>query len=193
MRSNPRQPQAFIGWDSNGWNNKQAAGRRIPKRYNQGHGSIAAGLLEKTGMRILVMDDYRPHGESLAELLQTKGHDAIYAQSYADAQWLFELFHFDSAFLDFDMPALSGPAVAAKLSEQFPTLLSVIVSAIVPAGARRAELRDLPFLKKPVLVEALWDVVAAIERQLAGSSLVRRMVYPLTKYQEGGPRGDRPL
>jgi DNA-binding NtrC family response regulator len=144
-------------------------------------------------MRILVMDDYRPHGESLTELLQTKGHDAIYAQCFADAEWLFGLFRFDAAFIDFDMPALSGPAVAAILSEKFPSLRSVIISAHAPVGARRVELGDLLFLQKPVPVDTLWELVAMIEREQAGSSLVRRTIYAVIKYQgKRSSRADRP-
>ena len=143
-------------------------------------------------MRILVMDDYRPHGESLTELLQSKGHDALYAQTLADAEWLLELFHFDVAFLDFDMPLRSGPEVAAVLSDRFPTLRSVIVSAHAPVGPRREELGDLLFLQKPVLLDALWELVNTIQREQAGSSLVRRRAYSIIKYREDRSRADRP-
>ena len=135
-------------------------------------------------MRILVIDDYKSHGESLAELLGAKGYEALYAESYRDAEWLLDLLRFDLAVLDFDMPGMSGPAVAAKLSERFPSLRSVIMSAHTPTGPRLKELGNLLFLEKPVLTNALLDIVTRIERDLAGSALVLRGRLPVVKYKQ---------
>ena len=66
-------------------------------------------------MNILVIDDYESYGESLVELLQALGHEAEYAPSYQDAEWLLELFEFEVALLDFDLPVLTGPKIAEEL------------------------------------------------------------------------------
>ncbi len=134
-------------------------------------------------MRILVMDDYRSHGESLAELLGAKGHDALYAETYSDAEWLLDLLRFDFALLDFDMPGMSGPAVAQRLSKRFPSIRSVIMSAKTPTGARLAELGGLRFLQKPVATSTLLEVLRQVERDLAGLALVQRSAFSLVKYK----------
>jgi len=133
-------------------------------------------------MRVLVIDDYQSHGESLAEFLQTRGHEAMYSGGYADAEWLLGLFRFDLAILDFDMPGMSGPAMAAKLAERFPRLRSLIVSAHAPVGKRRAELGDLPFIKKPVPPQELLDFIEAMNRERVGFSIVLRSAYSLVRY-----------
>jgi DNA-binding response OmpR family regulator len=133
-------------------------------------------------MRILVIDDYRSHGESLVELLLSWGHEALYAAGYDDAQWLLDLFKFDVALLDCDMPGMNGPAVAEKLAERFPDLRSVIVSAR-PPGTSRAELGSLHFISKPVRPQELLDFLQLMIRERAGCSIVLRSVYSLVKYR----------
>jgi DNA-binding NtrC family response regulator len=134
-------------------------------------------------MRILIVDDYRSHGESFAELLQSRGHEAMYAERFIDAEWLLGLFRFDLAFLDFDMPGLTGPALARKIAERYPEVHSVILSAHVPDGARRLELGELPFLEKPVPAALLFDLIEKLERARAGSALMRRPVFSVKKYE----------
>ena len=133
-------------------------------------------------MRVLVIDDYRSHGESLVELLQTRGHEAMYCGDETDSEWLLGLFRFDLAILDFDMPGISGPAMAAKLAKRFPELRSVIVSAHAPIGKRRTELGDLPFIKKPVPPQKLLDFIEAVNQERIGYSVVLRSVYSLVRY-----------
>ena len=134
-------------------------------------------------MRILVVDDYRTHGESLAELLQSRGHEAMYAERFADAEWLLGLFRFDIAFLDFDMPGMTGPTIARKIADLYPGVHSVILSARVPEGARRTELGDLPFLEKPVTTAVLFALVERLERERAGSALIPRGVFSIKKLE----------
>lgn len=133
-------------------------------------------------MRILVMDDYRSHGESLAEFLAAKGHEALYAETYAEAQWLVDLMRFDFALLDFDMPGMSGPRVAQGLAKRLPKIQSVIMSAKTPSGVRLAELGGLRFLQKPVYTSALLEILGQLERDMAGLALVQRSSFSLVKY-----------
>ena len=134
-------------------------------------------------MRILVIDDYRNHGESLLDLLRTLGHDALYAQSYGEAQWLLDLFRFDLAVLDFDMPETTGPAAARHLATRFPDMEQVIVSAHALRGTRREEVGDLAFLPKPVNRTALAALLDQIEQARIGSALVLRGPFAVIKYK----------
>lgn len=117
-------------------------------------------------MRILVLDDYRSHGESLAELLHSRGHEALYAANYQNAEWLLELFPFDFAILDFDMPDLSGPAVAARLARRSPPVRSAIMSAQPLTAPRRDELGGLRFLHKPFALARLLELLSEVEREV---------------------------
>lgn len=134
-------------------------------------------------MRILIIDDYRLHAESLVDLLGTLGHEALYAPSYSEAQWLLDLFPFDLAILDFDMPQMSGPAIAAKLAERFPSMRSVIVSAHSLEGARRVELGSLLFLPKPLQPQALAALLQSLQAVDAGLPLTVRRAFPMVKYE----------
>ncbi len=44
--------------------------------------------------------DYRPHGESLGELLRARGHDSFHAPSYREAEDVLASVRFDLALLD---------------------------------------------------------------------------------------------
>lgn len=134
-------------------------------------------------MRILVIDDYKSHGESLVELLKTLGHEGLYAQSFTDAQWLLDLFRFDVAILDFDMPAVSGPEAAQDLAKRFPEMQAVIVSAHTPEGDRLTCLGELPFLPKPVVHDTLRSLLEEFARARLGSVLIRRTGFPMIKYE----------
>jgi CheY-like chemotaxis protein len=138
-------------------------------------------------VRILVIDDYRPHGESLQELLRTEGHEALYAESYKGAQGYLDLLRFDLAFLDFDMPDMKGPVVAGKLSERFPTLRSVIISGHMPEEDLLVELGDLPLLRKPVSPPTLREFLQQVEREMSGLAVVLRSLFPVTPYCPAGP------
>ena len=139
-------------------------------------------------MRILVIDDYRPHGESLAELLESRGHEASYARNYVEARRLLDIHRFDCAFLDFDMPEMTGPALAGRLSESFPALRAVIVSARAPESLGLAEGSPFAFLQKPVSLCALTSCLDQVQQ---GSSIVLRSLFPLAPYR-GGPPGMSP-
>ena len=135
-------------------------------------------------MRILILDDYRTHAESLVDLLESLGHEAIAARDSGDADWLLQLFRFDLAILDFDMPERSGPAVARDFEIRYPEMPSIIMSAHRPEGARRRELGALPFLPKPLDRSILDSLLNAVLRCQAGSPLVLRAFYPVVKYEQ---------
>jgi hypothetical protein len=56
------------------------------------------------------------------------------------------------------------------------------VSAHAPVGKRRAELGDLPFIKKPVPPQELLDFIEALKRERVGYSIVLRAAYSLVRY-----------
>ena len=136
----------------------------------------------RTPVRILVIDDYHTHAESLVELLEALGHEALYAPTYSEAEWFLDLFQFDLAILDFDMPEMSGPAMARRFTVRNPKMQSVIVSAHSPQDERLKELGELLFLPKPLKSAALSDLLESVRILQTGLPLVLRQAFPLKKY-----------
>lgn len=137
-------------------------------------------------MKVLIIDDYRSHGESLVELVHVLGHEAQYAPSYAEAEWLLNLFPFDLALLDFDMPQMTGPMIASELTQRFPKLRPVIMSARAPDKRRKKEIGNLRFLQKPLTREQLQSLFNDLAREKGGCGLMLRASFPILRLDDPG-------
>jgi DNA-binding NtrC family response regulator len=135
-------------------------------------------------MRVLIIDDDRAHGESLSDLLNSRGHDAYFAPNVSEARWLLGLFRFDLAIVDYDMPDGVGPQVARSLEELDPELKAIVMSARQKDVELRRELEHFPFLPKPIRVEELLGAIAHFAHQQRGSSLVVRVSFPLERWKK---------
>ena len=136
-------------------------------------------------MRVLIIDDDRVHGESLSELLETRGHEAYFAPTLDEARWLLDLFRFRLAILDHDMPDATGLEVAAALHSIDPGIQPVLMSANDENRRRAAAAGLTPFLSKPIAIEGLLDLMGEIE---AGTSIMLRVAYPVAHYRRGSRR-----
>ena len=126
-------------------------------------------------MNVLIIDDYKSYGESLVSMIRVLGHEAQYAPSYTEAEWLLDLFPFQLALLDFDMPVMTGPTIAEKLTKRFPTIRPVIMSARPPDDSRREEIGDWTFLQKPLTRTVLQELLNHLAIEKTG---VRLMIRP---------------
>ncbi|MCZ6794845.1 MAG: response regulator [Planctomycetota bacterium] len=133
-------------------------------------------------MRILIIDDDRAHGESLSDLLNSRGHEAYFAPSLSEATWLFDLFRFDLAILDHDMPDLTGPQVARKLRTGDPAIRTILMSARESNRESCRALGSVPFLDKPIDVDRLLKLIGDLASPEA-SSLILRLSFPLERYR----------
>src|SRR5881394_2331650 len=91
--------------------------------------------------RILVADDNRDAGETLAMLLRLEGHEVHVAVNGLEAVELFEQISPDVAILDIGMPGLSGHEVAKRIRElgrQPPVTLIAITGWGQKADKERA-------------------------------------------------------
>ena len=130
-------------------------------------------------MRILIVDDDRAHGESLCDLLNSRGHEAYFASSWPEAEWLLGLFRFELAILDYDMPGVTGPQLARQLREVDPHLHSALMSARELDERRRQEAGPLPFIPKPIRVEDLLDLISEITAPRSSHAVTVRLSFPL--------------
>jgi len=134
-------------------------------------------------VRLLIIDDDRAHGESLADLLNTRGHEAYFAANLEDARWHLGLFSFHLALIDYDMPERNGPEVARRLIQEDPKLRCIVMSARKNDDARREELGDLAFMAKPISIDQLFELLIDVMAEDAGSSLVVRVAFPIVPYR----------
>ncbi len=134
-------------------------------------------------MRILIIDDHLEHGESLAELLTSHGHEAYFAPSALEAEWLFGLFRFDLSMIDFDMPDTTGAELARRLLARAPASDVVIMSAHGHGEIPIDVLGDLPFLPKPIEVASLLEFIDRLITRRRGAPIVLRAQYPLQRRQ----------
>jgi DNA-binding response OmpR family regulator len=137
-------------------------------------------------VRILVIDDDQIHGESLVDLLGTRGHEAFYAPTLDEARWLLGLLRFDVALVDHDMPEVTGPQVAHHLLAIAPALRTIVMSARESnrESLAGAGLTDTPFVLKPIRIDGL---IALVTHLTAGTSLIPRRGYPVERYRAPGP------
>jgi two-component system response regulator YesN len=137
-------------------------------------------------MNVLIIDDYRSHGESLVELVEVLGHEAQYAPSYSEAEWLLSVLSFDVALLDFDMPQMTGPMIASEIAQRFPKVRPVIMSAHAPDTRRRQEIGEWTFLQKPLTRERLQALFSDFVREQRGCGLMLRGSFPILRIDARG-------
>lgn len=130
-------------------------------------------------MRILIVDDDRAHGEALSDLLGSRGHESYHASGLAEAAWFLELFRFDLALVDHDMPDVSGVEACRSLALRAPDLPTVAMSARETHRERCSREAALLFLPKPIAIERLLALLADLE---SGTSLTVRLEFPVEKY-----------
>jgi signal transduction histidine kinase/CheY-like chemotaxis protein len=84
--------------------------------------------------RVLVADDNRDAGESLALLLQLNGHVTVWARDGLDALSMVQSFEPELVILDIGMPGLDGYEVARRL-RQDPQTAGLVLVALTGWGA----------------------------------------------------------
>jgi CheY-like chemotaxis protein len=82
-------------------------------------------------VRILVADDNRDAADSLAMLLEIRGHDARATYDGGEAVTVAADWVPDAAILDIRMPVLDGWAVAKALRERRPGMVLIALSGQV--------------------------------------------------------------
>lgn len=128
----------------------------------QGQDSVAGRAPQPR--RVLIVDDYEPNLETLADLLRAQGHRVATASSGDSALQLVAGFSPEVVLLDLNMPGMDGYAVAAHLQQQFGRGAMRIV-ALTGYGqeedmARTKRAGFDAHLVKPVAMRSLEQVLA---------------------------------
>lgn len=84
--------------------------------------------------KLLVVDDNLVNVEVLSDQLRIWGANVEYATSGSTALELMKNQHYDLAFLDYQMPKMSGPELAEKMNEQFPNIKKIMMTSMISIG-----------------------------------------------------------
>lgn len=84
---------------------------------------------EKSGRRILVVDDDEMVSNTLRKVLALDGHAAELVSSASKALAALEQSKFDLVITDYEMPVMKGDQLAAEIKARIPTQPIVILTA----------------------------------------------------------------
>ena len=148
-------------------------------------------------MRILICDDERPARGELTFLLRQLAPEAdlTEARSGREALALLAETPVDVAFVDVQMPGMSGLALAAAIMALPAGAPLVVFATAFDAHAVRAfEMSALDYLVKPISDERLARTMARIKQALAERAARQRWQTSLAHYLDGQrPADDRRL
>ncbi len=113
------------------------------------------------GERILVIDDERDVAESLAEILESLGHQAVITESARDGLARASREPFDRLFVDLRMPEMGGHEVLQKLAVSVPRLAAraVVMTGDTVRGPMELP-GETPVLEKPFSVDEVRSIIA---------------------------------
>ena len=107
-------------------------------------------------MRILIADDQRSVGTSLAELVRACNHDIVaVVSSGVEAIQAYSLHRPDLVLMDYWMPKLNGATACRNIVAKDPTARVILVSAWSPANGIVGDSGALALLPKPVDLDHL--------------------------------------
>lgn len=129
------------------------------------------------GSTILLVEDEPSLREMVERILERAGHQVILAESSPHALRLArEGGRFDLVLTDVVMPEMSGPELAARLSEHDPSLPVLFMSGYPDRIDQEGTLDpDAPFLAKPFTPDGL---IEAVRRVLDGKPRAGRKAAP---------------
>ncbi|SFM75079.1 sigma-54 dependent transcriptional regulator [Variovorax sp. OV329] len=113
--------------------------------------------------KLLIVDDDTAFRETLAETLQSLGHDTVEAADGERALDAMQRTRFDAVFLDHRMPGMDGLQALAAMRARLARLPPVIVLTAFASGGNTIEAMRLgafDHLTKPVRRDAVIDVLA---------------------------------
>ncbi len=113
-------------------------------------------------MRVLVADDQREVGTSLAELVRHCNHEIVgVVGSGLEAIQAYAKFHPDVVLMDYWMPKLNGATACRNILAKHPAARVILVSAWSPSAEASAS-GALAVLPKPVDLDRLNATLHAV-------------------------------
>lgn len=116
-------------------------------------------------LRILIVDDDRDYAESMAELVEIEGYQAVLAYNGMDALKLFKQNNIDLILLDYKMPGLSGIDVLKEIKNYNSSVPVVIMSAFLDTDLLKLAIQTGAdeVLDKPVNISKVTSIISSIK------------------------------
>jgi CheY-like chemotaxis protein len=113
--------------------------------------------------RVLIVDDDRALASSLANYVETNGHEVTLAANGKEAVECFRQTEFDIAFMDIQMPVMNGIDSFREIREVRPAACVVLMTG-APEESHQQALRAgaLALLTKPFQMSALLALLHSV-------------------------------
>jgi CheY-like chemotaxis protein/DNA-binding transcriptional ArsR family regulator len=136
-------------------------------RGRRAYRGLKAGS-EGLRMRVLIVDDDSAFREELAAVLRNSGHTTTGVSSSAQATIALEREEFDVMFIDPEMGRQSGMELLTHVSERWPRLLVVMLTAraTVETAVQALQLGAFDYIRKPVRPNQIKRVLELVNVQL---------------------------
>jgi two-component system chemotaxis response regulator CheY len=134
-------------------------------------------------MRVLIADDEREVGRSLADLVRICNHQVVgVVASGLDAIQAYNRYHPDLVLMDYRMPKLNGATACRNILSKDPAARIILVSAWSPSDEASAS-GAIAMLPKPVSLEQLNAALNSVAETLPALSPAE-MPFPDVSFQQ---------
>ena len=112
---------------------------------------------DQRSLRVLVVDDYAPMADLLAQTIRVENHAAMAVYGSEEALRVAEKFSPDALIADVMMPGMGGPELARAFAEKYPGCRVILLTAShwVPRnlsiGQARVKVLQKPFDRGEIL------------------------------------------
>jgi DNA-binding response OmpR family regulator len=110
-------------------------------------------------IRVLVIDDNKPHAEGLAELLQLAGFEASFVLTGNEGLESARKLSVDAVLLDMNLPDMSGFEVCRRLRRDPMTAYIAVVFHTAQGSVPGARHEGDAFLTYPVAMSEVYSVI----------------------------------
>jgi len=116
------------------------------------------------GLTILLVEDESCLRRVLARSLEARGHRVVAVATGREAVATALAEHVDLMLLDVNLPDAAGWDVLRELMLVGQPIPTVILSAVPPSASRVRQLHPVAVLRKPFPIDALLQIVQAVQR-----------------------------
>jgi two-component system chemotaxis response regulator CheY len=128
----------------------------------------------KPSMRVLIADDQRSVGTSLADLVRHCEHEIVaVVGSGVEAIQAYSLHHPDVVLMDYWMPKLNGATACRNIVAKDPTARVILVSGWSPGNGIVSDSGALALLPKPIDIDDLAAALNNVAQNLPFQSEIR--------------------
>ena len=117
--------------------------------------------------RILIVDDDRDFAESMADLIELNGHEAILAYNGTSALKIFKQNNIDLILMDIRMPGLNGVETLNEIKKYNPSIPVAMMTGYTDKSLidSALEIGAITILDKPLNLHQLAEIINSIKNK----------------------------